>query len=149
MLTPSMRRPVGVKRIRFVFRWIRFFSRRVATVVTLPSALSGSASALGASWVFSLRPVLPPDFRPAASLLTVKPGPGVRRSHRNSALLGFCPFSSWNDFVAISLKDGMSQNARREERTLAGTLRARPEETSRARRGTQPCLRGEARASQE
>ena len=36
---PSMRRPVGVKWILLFFRWTRFFSRRVATVATLPSAL--------------------------------------------------------------------------------------------------------------
>jgi hypothetical protein len=30
----------------------------------LPSALSMSVSSLGASWVFSFQPVLPPDYRP-------------------------------------------------------------------------------------
>jgi hypothetical protein len=48
------------------FRWTRFFSRRVATVATLPSALFVERfGSLGASWVFSFQPVLPPDYRPA------------------------------------------------------------------------------------
>src|ERR1700680_2820737 len=58
-----MRSPVGVKCSLF-FRWTRFFSCRVATVATLPSALLWSVFSLGASWVFSLQPVLPPDCRP-------------------------------------------------------------------------------------
>ena len=40
---------------------------------------------LGASWAFSFQPVLPPDYRPAVRFLGIEPGPGVRRSHRNSA----------------------------------------------------------------
>jgi hypothetical protein len=41
-----------------------FFSRPVATVATLPSALFVERfCSLGASWVFSFQPVLPPDFR--------------------------------------------------------------------------------------
>ena len=39
-----MRRPVGVKWIRFGFYWSRCFSRRVATVAMLPFALSRSDS---------------------------------------------------------------------------------------------------------
>src|SRR6516225_5823496 len=39
-----MRRPVGVKGILVLFCWTRFFSRRVATVAMLPSALSRSES---------------------------------------------------------------------------------------------------------
>ena len=48
------------------------FSRRVATTVaTLPSALLMSDFvSLGASWVFSFQPVLPPDFRPLFHLTT-------------------------------------------------------------------------------
>jgi hypothetical protein len=42
--TPSMRRPVGVKSILFWLREALFFSRRVATVAMLPSALSRSES---------------------------------------------------------------------------------------------------------
>jgi hypothetical protein len=69
-----------------------------AAVAMLPSALSRSESfrsvqvgrsqfsrcchLFSALWFCSLR---------------VEPGPGHRRSHRNSAL-GFCLFSSWNDF---------------------------------------------------
>ncbi len=40
------------------------FRATTTTVATLPSALSMSVSSLGASWVFSFQPVLPPDFRP-------------------------------------------------------------------------------------
>jgi hypothetical protein len=44
-----------------------FLSRRVATVATLPSALLIERfCSLGASWVFSVQPVLPPDYRPPA-----------------------------------------------------------------------------------
>ena len=42
-------------------------------------------SALGASWVFSFQPVLPPVQRPS-SIVKDRSGPGDRRSHRNSAL---------------------------------------------------------------
>jgi hypothetical protein len=59
-----MRRPVGVKWVVLSFRGQRFFSRRVATVATLPSALFDERFSLGASWVFSFQPVLPPDYRP-------------------------------------------------------------------------------------
>src|SRR5712671_2827774 len=66
-----MRRPVGVKWVLLFFDWTRFFSRRVATVATLPSALfSERFVALGASWVFSFQPVLPPDYRPLFCLTT-------------------------------------------------------------------------------
>jgi hypothetical protein len=42
-----------------------FHSSRVATVATLPSALFDERfGSLGASWVFSFQPVLPPDYRP-------------------------------------------------------------------------------------
>ena len=42
-----------------------FFSHRVATVATLPSALFIERfCSLGASWVFSFQSVLPPDYRP-------------------------------------------------------------------------------------
>ena len=65
VITPSMRRPVGVKSILLFFRGTRFFSRRVDTVAILPCALSRSDLwSLGASWAFSLQPVLLPDYRP-------------------------------------------------------------------------------------
>ncbi len=50
----------------FVFSWDKgFFSRRIATVATLPYALFEERFVSpGASWVFSFQPVLPPDFRP-------------------------------------------------------------------------------------
>src|ERR1700686_960787 len=48
-----------------VFDGHLFFSSRVATVATLPSALFDERfGSLGASWVFSFQPVLPPDYRP-------------------------------------------------------------------------------------
>jgi hypothetical protein len=94
-ITLSMRRPVGVKRIRFVFRWTRFFSRRVAADAILPSALRRAMFSLSASWAFSLHPVLPPDYRPLFRHEDGS-GPGVRRSHRNSAF-GLCLsfFAEW------------------------------------------------------
>jgi len=50
----------------FVFSLDNDFSpRRVTTVATLPSALFKERFCpLGASWVFSFQPVLPPDYRP-------------------------------------------------------------------------------------
>src|ERR1700691_2771854 len=49
-----------------VFSLDKVFSRRVATVATLPSALfvERFLVSLGASWVFSFQPVLPPVCRP-------------------------------------------------------------------------------------
>jgi len=45
------------------------FSRRVAAVAMLPSALSRSDSfSLGASWAFSVQPVLPSVWRPVVLL---------------------------------------------------------------------------------
>jgi hypothetical protein len=54
----------------FVFSLDKLFSPgRVATVATLPSALFVKRlSSLGASWVFSFQPVLPPDCRPFVHL---------------------------------------------------------------------------------
>src|SRR5689334_6331181 len=49
----------------FAFSLDKVFSLcRVATDAILPSALSMSDFSLGASWAFSLQPVLPPDCRP-------------------------------------------------------------------------------------
>ena len=47
----------------FSFSLDKVFSsfRRVATVAILPSALCDERFSLGASWAFSLQPVLPPD----------------------------------------------------------------------------------------
>jgi hypothetical protein len=89
VLRPSMRRPVGVKWVLLFFRWTRFFSRRVASVAILPSALLMSDFSLGANWAFSFQPVLPPDYRPAVPSQRIEPGPGHRRSHRNSAFGAF------------------------------------------------------------
>ena len=69
-----------------------WFSRRVAAVAMLPSALSRSDSfSLGACWAFSLQPVLPLIGALWFCSFRVEPGPGHSRSHRNSAL-GFCLF---------------------------------------------------------
>jgi hypothetical protein len=61
-----MRRPVGVKGIRFGICWSRgLFSAELPPVATLPSALFDERfGALGASWVFSFQPVLPSVYRP-------------------------------------------------------------------------------------
>src|SRR5271169_2070683 len=92
-----MRRPVGVKSI-FAVRGTWFFSRRVATVAMLPSALSRSDfSSLGACWAFSLQPVLPSDYRRVVLLL--QSGTRARPLTQSPELgFGLCLFSSWNDF---------------------------------------------------
>src|SRR5260370_10511120 len=72
-----MRRPVGVKWVLLFFRWTRFFCCRVATVATLPSALFIQRFSLGACWVFSFQPLLPPDFRPLVSFLTMIVGQAI------------------------------------------------------------------------
>src|SRR5580698_11211310 len=70
-----------------VFRWTRFFLPpsghcRHASIRTLEERFVS----LGACWAFSFQPVLPSDWRPVVLLFGVEPGPGHRRSHRNSAL---------------------------------------------------------------
>jgi hypothetical protein len=48
-----------------------FLPAESATVATLPSALFKERFvSLGASWVFSFQPVLPPDYRPLFCLTT-------------------------------------------------------------------------------
>jgi len=60
-----MRRPVGGKWVSLFLRRTSFSPGRVATVATLPSALFDERfCSLGASWVFSFQPVLPPVSRP-------------------------------------------------------------------------------------
>src|SRR2546428_8265707 len=65
-----MRRPVGVKWVLLFFCWTRFFSP-AESPLSPPfhphSSLSDFVS-LGASWAFSLQPVLPPDYRPPVHL---------------------------------------------------------------------------------
>jgi hypothetical protein len=92
-----MRRPVGVKSI-FAVRETSLFSRRVATVAMLPSALSRSDFiSLGACWAFSFQPVLPSVWRPVVLLL--QSGTWARRLTQSPELgFGFCLFSSWNGF---------------------------------------------------
>ena len=53
----------------------RFSLGQVASVATLPCALLVSDHSLGASWAFSLQPVLPPDYRPALPPHRWKVGP--------------------------------------------------------------------------
>ena len=73
------------------------FSRRVATVAMLPSALSRSDPfSLGACGAFSIQPVLPSVWRP---LVALKSGTWPRPLTQSPELgFGFCLFSSWNDF---------------------------------------------------
>jgi hypothetical protein len=60
-----MRRPARSQVGCFVFSSDNVFSpAEFATVATLPSALFDERFSLGASWVFSFQPVLPPDYRP-------------------------------------------------------------------------------------
>ena len=49
---------------------------------------------LGASWVFSFQPVLPPVSRPLVPSPAMEVGQAIRRSHRNSAL-GLLFFLPW------------------------------------------------------
>src|SRR5260370_16037365 len=90
-----MRRPVGVEWVLLFFRWTRFFCCRVATVATLPSALFIERFSLGASWVFSFQPVLPPDFRPLVSFLRMEVGQAID-AVIGTRRLGFCLFLSQN-----------------------------------------------------
>jgi hypothetical protein len=75
----------------FVFSLDNVFSpRRVTTVATLPSALFKERfCSLGASWVFSFQPVLPPDYRPR---LHLSDGSWARRLTQ-SPELGFWAFA--------------------------------------------------------
>src|ERR1017187_4736508 len=73
-----------------------FFSRRVATVATLPSAPFEERFSLGASWVFSFQPVLPPDYRPLVHLCD---GSWARRLTQSPELgFGLLLFLSKNVF---------------------------------------------------
>ena len=100
-LTPSMRRPVGVKSRFGSFCWTSFFPFarrrcRHASIRTLEERLVS----LGACWAFSIQPVLPSDWRPVVAL---KSGTRPRRLTQSPELgFGFCLFSSWNDFDFVS-----------------------------------------------
>src|SRR5262245_50062730 len=85
--SPSMRRPIHVK--SFFDSLLEIFSfsfSQAASVATLPSALLVERSSLGASWVFSIQQVLLSDKRPRLLSLREKFGPGLVRSHLNSAV---------------------------------------------------------------
>src|SRR5580700_5412551 len=88
VLTPSMRRPVGVKWILDRLGWsLGFLSTESAAGAMLPSALSRSDSySLGACWAFSFQPVLPSVWRPA--ILLLQSGTRARRLTQ-SPELGF------------------------------------------------------------
>ena len=81
--TPSMRRPVIVKN-GFSFS-PNLLVERTASAAILLSALFGSDASLGASWASSFQPALPPVYRPCFDL-SDQSGPGVIRSHRDSAV---------------------------------------------------------------
>jgi hypothetical protein len=67
-----------------------FLSSRAATVATLPSALFDERFAsLGASWVFSFQPVLPPVYRPRFHPLGWKLGQAFN-AVTGTRRLGFC-----------------------------------------------------------
>jgi hypothetical protein len=82
-----------------VSRWFLFFSfpnwrflplNRAASVAILPFALFVSDISLGARWVFSFQWVLLPDNRPLLLLCWREAGPGLSRSHPDSAVkLGY------------------------------------------------------------
>jgi hypothetical protein len=61
-----MRRPVGVKGIRFGIGWSRCFfpAESPLSPPFHPHSSRSDFVSLGASWVFSFQPVLPPDYRP-------------------------------------------------------------------------------------
>src|SRR6202140_4598839 len=60
-----MRRPVGVKGIRFGICWSRcLFPADSPLSPPFHAHSSKSGWSLGASWVFWFQPVLPPDYRP-------------------------------------------------------------------------------------
>jgi hypothetical protein len=54
-----------------------FFSGQVAAVATLPSAFFDERFSLGASWVLSFQPVLPPVSRPLFHLCGWKLGQAI------------------------------------------------------------------------
>ena len=83
MITPSMRRPEIVKN-GFSFS-PNLLVERTASAAILLSALFGSDASLGASWASSFQPALPPVYRPSFDLAD-RSGPGVIRSHRDSAV---------------------------------------------------------------
>jgi hypothetical protein len=71
-----MRRPVSVKWfVHFIVEQDFLFAES-PTVATLPSAFFNERLSLGASWVFSVQPVLPPVYRPPVPFLRMEVGPG-------------------------------------------------------------------------
>src|ERR1019366_7768842 len=92
---PSMRRPVGVKWVLLFFRWTKFFfppSCQLSPPFHPHSSMSDLVS-LGASWVFSFQPVLPPVCRPFFQLHDGSSGQAID-AVTGTRRLGFCVFPS-------------------------------------------------------
>ena len=84
--SPSMRRPVSVKSV-FVFltRSFWFEPGRLCRHPSIRTLLLSDGS-LGASWASSVQQVLLPDNRPRLPSACTGVGPGLGRSHLNSAV---------------------------------------------------------------
>src|SRR5215471_17926744 len=81
-----MRRPVSVKVVFFLSLFVQWSaSAKPLSVAILPFALFVSDFSLGAKWVFSFQRVLLPEYRPLFPSLRWEVGPGVSRSHPDSA----------------------------------------------------------------
>ena len=90
-----MRRPVGVKWVLLFFRWTKFFfppSCQLSPPFHPHSSMSDLVS-LGASWVFSFQPVLPPVCRPFFQLHDGSSGQAID-AVTGTRRLGFCVFPS-------------------------------------------------------
>jgi hypothetical protein len=74
-----MRRPVRVKLVLLGFGSSRccFLAEPPLSPPFHPHSLMSDFVSLGASWVFSLQPVLPPDFRPLFHSLGWKLGQAI------------------------------------------------------------------------
>src|SRR5438067_10819305 len=78
----------------------RFFSAELPTVATLPSALFDErVFSLGASWVFSFQPVLPPDCRPVGHSFLL--GRATDCRHPSNRTLGFASFYERDQLAAL------------------------------------------------
>src|SRR5882724_9402882 len=74
-----MRRPAGVKGVLLSFRWTRFFlsAELPLSPPFHPHSSMSDFVSLGASWVFSFQPVLPPVSRPLFPSLRWKLGQAI------------------------------------------------------------------------
>ena len=89
--SPSMRRPVSVKSV-FVFltRSFWFEPGRLCRHPAIRTVVLSDGS-LGASWASSVQQVLLPDNRPRLPSACTGVGPGLGRSHLNSAVESAVP----------------------------------------------------------